>query len=360
VSPTTSVNLEDLARQHEEGDCPRDRWDRYMIVPEGEDKAVPHTRATTMAGALDDRYNLEAWLIRMSLWGLVEAPELYAELCALDPEDAAAINAVAKKAKTAAGGDTARDLGTALHAFCEKADRGQRFYCPPPYDDDVAAYTATLADLGVEVVPELIERIAVIPSLVVAGRFDRVVKFGSRLMVFDIKTGKRDGAVGAKTSIQLALYANAATLYDPKAKKHEPMPEVDRQTAMVAHLPLGKARCDIYFVDIAAGWEAAQHAHWVRAWRKRRDLAEAWNDDVPVNQPDVRRARLVERAKALKAVDGGLAALSVVWPEGLPTLKSGHPHSDTELELVALAIAAAERNVQAAFGPLDPADSLPL
>jgi hypothetical protein len=38
-----------------------DRLDRYLIIPEGGGAPVAHTRATTWASTLDDRYGLERW-----------------------------------------------------------------------------------------------------------------------------------------------------------------------------------------------------------------------------------------------------------------------------------------------------------
>jgi len=39
-----------------------------------------------------------------------------------------------------------------------------------------------------------------------------------------------------------------------------------------ASLPAGQARCELHWLDITAGWEAARLAATVRAWRNRRDL----------------------------------------------------------------------------------------
>jgi hypothetical protein len=54
----------------------RDRWGRYIIPdPEtGEDREW--TRATTIAGVLPDRFNLERWGERMVAYGLAQRDDL--------------------------------------------------------------------------------------------------------------------------------------------------------------------------------------------------------------------------------------------------------------------------------------------
>lgn len=141
------------------------------------------------------------------------------------------------------------------------------------------------------------------PALGVAGTFDRLVTHDGTLMVADLKTG-RDVTYGmGEIAIQLALYANAATIYDAATGEHEPMPEVSKTTALVFHLPVGEGECKIYEVDIAAGWEMAQVCGTVRDWRKRKDLgkviAAASVEPEKVDTPD-RTEWIVERIGALK------------------------------------------------------------
>ena len=64
------------------------------------------------------------------------------------------------------------------------------------------------------------------------------------------------------------------------------MDPVDQQHGIVMHLPVGKGECTLYEVDIAAGWEAVQLAVDVRAWRKRRDLAQQIPAITPAVQMD--------------------------------------------------------------------------
>lgn len=370
MSATQSVDLDELARNHATERCPLDRYDRYLVVPDGEQKAVAHTRATTVAKALDDGYGVTDWKVRTTALGFAMDPILYGRLCTLVPEDMAdvdkgALDKVCEAAKSRAGGDDARENGNILHAFSEHVDRGRsKVRMPPEYERDIAAYRAKLDELEIRIVPELVERQVVLPGQAepIAGKPDRYVHFGSSLKTFDLKTGKIGSYSWLAFAIQLAEYSRAKTFYDAKTKTHEPLPPIDQQTGIICHLPAGKAVCDIYFVDLELGWQATQLALAVRAWRKRGkggELAEAWTSSR-VDQPDVRRARLAERVRAL--VDAGHGAVLVgAWPEGVAFFKAVNEgrapaHTAVELDLIAMAISTVENTVGAPFAAPDRAD----
>ena len=59
-----------------------DQWKRYLIVPQKGGAPVPHTRATTWASTLDDRYGLERWSRRTVALGLARRPDLVAQVAA--------------------------------------------------------------------------------------------------------------------------------------------------------------------------------------------------------------------------------------------------------------------------------------
>lgn len=369
MSPTTtSVDLDELVRMHSEDECPIDkRWKQYLMVPPdgGNDgKAERFTRVTTVAKTLDDGFGVSNWARRLTAVGFAQNPILFAELCATDPGDKGALDDLCEKAKSKAGGDDAADVGKVLHAFSEKVDRGQQIYMPDTYRADIEAYQKVLADLGVEILPEYIERYICLPGIDgftnggVGGRFDRIVGFGSRLMMGDVKTGTLADYSWLPIAIQLALYSRAPTIYNPKTKSHEPMPDVDQDTGLVFHVPAGQARCDVYFVDLNFGWEAAEIALAVRRLRQRKDIAEMHAADRPVADVEIRRQRLVERIAALKKISGGVEALVTLWPKGVAGFRQSSSHTADELDLIALAVSTAENRVQAPFGPLDPADAI--
>ncbi|MGH9001906.1 MAG: hypothetical protein ACRDYV_02140 [Acidimicrobiia bacterium] len=323
-----------------------------MIVPEGDTKAVPHTRVTTVAGTLDDRYALEQWACRMVALGVAGRRDLYAAVAACRPDDKDALNRLVDQAKEAAAASAGANLGTALHAFCERVDLGEEIQIPPPWDADVAAYRTTLAEAGIEVVPGMVERHVVLPSSQIAGKLDRLVTFGSKPMVADLKTGATVDFIGGSAAIQLAHYSRAETLYDAHTHSHTPMPDVDQDTGLIIHLPAGQARATLWFVDLAAGWEAAGHAHWVRGWRKRKDLLEPWQPTSRLDSVIERRAGIVERLETLRDL-GALSRVAALWPPGCPTLKQSQTHTPDQLTAIAHILVKVEAEVGAPFGPLD-------
>jgi hypothetical protein len=92
--------------------------------------------------------------------------------------------------------------------------------------------------------------------------------------VIDLKTG-RDLQYGwLEIAVQLAIYANSDFIYNKVTKEYEPMPPCDRETAIVAHLPVGEGKLTIYEVDIATGWQIADLCYRVRNARKVSGLAK--------------------------------------------------------------------------------------
>jgi len=101
-----------------------------------------------------------------------------------------------------------------------------------------------------------------------------------------------------KWALQLAVYAhslwydhNHEITVDEKGKPtevgckenleaHTRTPigvQLDR--GIIIHLPRMEGKCDLYEIDLKAGWEAVQEAVWVRNWRKRKDLLKPFNPD---------------------------------------------------------------------------------
>lgn len=237
------------------------------------------TRGTTWADTLNDRYNLEQWGARMVARGVAEREDLRMGILAVrDPLALAGkrkLDEFAGQAKDHAGSKYRATIGSAVHEFLESIDGGYEVEVPEPYDQDVAAYVEAKKRGHVQTSANYIERIVTVPALGVAGQIDRVVKLkNSRLpLIADIKTGTDLGYSWTQIAVQLALYAHGETIWDEAQKQHYPMPKVNQNIALVFHLPAREGRCELYGVDIAAGWEAALLAGEVRKWRQRRDLA---------------------------------------------------------------------------------------
>jgi hypothetical protein len=256
----------------------------------------------------------------------------------------------AEEAMQAAKADAKANIGTAVHEFLERIELGDSITVPAPWDKDVAAYQETLASAKLSTVPGMIERTVVLEEFNLAGRFDRIVTFGSYNYIADLKTGETLDWSWGSIAIQLACYAHADSLYDWDTNTHEPMPQVEQDLALVIHLPAGQARCTLHWVDIAKGWEAAQHTHYVRKWRSNiRKLAEPWHPGEPHRDVAYRRNHMQARIDTLRGIDGALAALADAWPADIPTLKQAEQHTAEQLDEIDLILATVEAAVRAPF-----------
>lgn len=252
----------------------RDRWGRPLIIPPNGGKPVPYMRATTLAGVLDDTWGLSKYLQRQVAVGLTKRDDLLLSVAA-HSGDKNKLDDLCEQAAEAAGGSAKATIGTALHTFTERMDRGEPLgsllsEIPAAYADDLTAYGRATQET---LTPLHIEQMVVIDELQVAGTPDRIGLFKRQSIpkIIDLKTGGITYAMG-KIAIQLALYAHGA-LYDPVTGERTEL-VVDREQAIVIHLPAGQGECTLHWVDIAAGWEAASLAGQVRKYRSRKDLSE--------------------------------------------------------------------------------------
>lgn len=258
----------------------RDRWGRYLLPDPLTGEERPWTRATTISGLLDDKWNLEQWGNRMVVLGLLKRPDLIVRAKAVrDPfgySGKRTLNGIVKDAKSAAGSESRANIGTAIHAFTEAVDRGEVVDVPAPYDRDVEVYSETMDRLGIEVVPGWIERIVVNTALGIAGTLDRMVQVPGWDLpcIADVKTGATVHFSEMQHAIQQAIYAYSSHVWDPDAEMLEEMPvQVDRKRALIVHLPAGEAKCDVHVLDIESGWHWANVALQVHASRKVKGMS---------------------------------------------------------------------------------------
>src|SRR5690554_2297101 len=90
----------------------RDRWGRPLVVPPDGGEPVPYTRATTLAGTLDDLYGLMAWKQRQTALGLADRPDLRLAVTA-HRDDKRRLDAICEEAMQAAASTAAATTGTA-------------------------------------------------------------------------------------------------------------------------------------------------------------------------------------------------------------------------------------------------------
>lgn len=301
----------------------RDRWKRYLLPDPytGEERAW--TRASTLARCLADEYQLTGWKLRMVAIGIAKSKDLAAGVLAIkdpdEPEAKKTLKDIVGKAMERAESSRGATFGTALHNFTHRLDRGEpmaSLNAPEPLDADLVEYQATLARYGLGIVPDLIERIVVCPDLGAAGTLDRILSqhpgpFSQcPLTVGDLKTGKTVDWSWLEWAIQLAIYANATHMWDPVTASYIPMPApdvLDRDRALIIHLPVGKATGTVYGVNLIEGYEAAKLAERVRVMRNN-GKGYGWSIN-PVN----REALLIYRVSHADASE-----LARLWDKHHP------------------------------------------
>jgi hypothetical protein len=258
---------------------------RYLLPdPEtGEERAW--TRATTFAETLADRYGLEQWGKRMVAKGIATRDDLRALAAATPLSQKKELNRVAQQALDAVAAKAGANIGTALHEWTAQLDRGEPGDVPMPWGADVIAYRATLTEHSIITHPGLVERIVCLPELGVAGTFDRIVEWYGQLYIADVKTAADLSYSWGSIAVQLALYSRASWAWNEEQQEWGKVLAPERDKGLVIHLPAGQAKCELYWVDLQAGWEAATLAADVRAWRKRTDLAWPIGVDMLARSP---------------------------------------------------------------------------
>jgi hypothetical protein len=271
-----------------EAEPKRDRWGRYLINPPDGGAPVAMTRATTVSGSLKDSSGLIKWAKRQTALGMAQRPDLVAAVATTDPDDKRKLLALAEDAMDAAGSSAAATVGTALHRATELADLG--LDVPEMFAERVAEYRRCLDAAGIEVDPQYVESVLVLWDHQIAGTADRFVKVDGKYYVFDLKTG--ENLYADEYCVQLGIYCLADHVYDIRTETLHPVPDVDRDRAIICHLPAKGGPCTLHWIDISAGREALEHALWVRDWRRRKDLLVPF--DVPeVPNPEPRSLEVV-------------------------------------------------------------------
>lgn len=350
MSATASISLDELPDMRSDEQCPIVNG-RYMMKMPGQSKLSSLQRMTNFVKAVEDTYNLEKWSCRMVAQGIARNDDLRDLVVATRPDDKGALDDICEKAKELAGGNRKSRQGTARHGVAEMIDTGEIGIdmVPEPMRSDVLAYRRALEEAGIEVLQ--VEGYVAHDDLLVAGRFDRIVSFGSQPKILDIKTGSLDW-IGVATAGQLYGYASAPWRYDPTTETCTPMPDIDTDVALVAHCPTGSGTCTLHWVDLAVGKRTFELARDVRELRRCRDVFEEWRPGTRLDSLIERRTNLAARIQALEP--NALRDLAATWPTGLPTLKHATDHTPEQLSAIDDLISLIEDRHQAPFGTPDP------
>jgi hypothetical protein len=295
----------------------RDRWGRYLLPdPEtGEERAW--TRATTFAETLADQYGLTAWKMRNVAKGIAQRDDLRALAAATPITQKKQLDRVAQQAVDAVAAKAGANIGTALHEWTAQFDRLEGPNPPQPWHADLSAYALGLSEHGIITHPGLVERIVCLPDLGVAGTFDRIVEWYGQMYIADVKTAADLSYSWGSIAVQLALYSRASWAWNEEQQEWGKVLAPERDKGLVIHLPAGQAKCELYWVDLEAGWEAATLAADVRAWRKRTDLAWPIGVDMIGRSP-------VQPVLDLAGGDGAEVRASGPAPDRAVTQRDDH------------------------------------
>jgi len=358
---------------------------RYLVRLPGEPKAKTRRRVTTVAKAIEDQSNLRPWHTTMGIVGTFADIKVKAKWAALLAEHPAPWETARDEltgddglieASVAAGGSNdRRDIGTALHRIMHVVNRGDTPNVDGEFADAVRTYQQRLDAEGLRAVPTLTEMSVWIPRYDVVGTFDVVFEHDGRLggkplIMGDFKTGGvtwkpdldyrtkqqkgwRDGHVDSDLSeaMQLAIYGDdsAQIIVWPANSYDEcqllPMPDIDRATGVIIHLPVGENVCTARYLDLEAGRAAVRLAIEVMDMRKVKPLLWRHGPDVPpvpgTPAPDAadnltfERELIATRVRALPQGAVDFLARKVADHGGLPRVsQSASAHLDVWADLL--------------------------
>jgi hypothetical protein len=235
-----------------------------------------YTRVTTHAEALQDSSALTRWKMRRVALGAGRRPDYVMTAASLTAEDRDrdALDDVAEKMLEASGPNAA-DVGTALHAFTDRIDRGEELGAvPEQYVSTLDAYRHAISVLTfVEW-----ECRTVCDELETAGTPDRLGfctipdpdGVTDALRIIDTKTGRVDYSAG-KFSTQLAIYRRSRK-YHPGTGARTSWEELHGKPVsrwgLVVHIPAGAGVAEPLWIDLEHGDRGAEVAQQVRQWRQ--------------------------------------------------------------------------------------------
>lgn len=314
----------------------RDQWGRPLILqPDG--SKVAYTRASTLAGTLDNKTGLHIWDNRNIARGLAVRPDLAAAVAALpsmtgnrrkDAVTSASFNEYLDAAREVAQAHEKANWGSATHGFTEPGMRGNPAV-PERIQADVDSYWARLEEYGIVNVAS--EIFVVNHDLKTAGTFDDLYWVpGFGLCLGDKKTGKKKIH---SVLIQMATYAGSEAYDIATGKstplvdivdwaalgfKERPVSDVNRKWAFFVHIPLGEGVTTFYKADLELGMQAARTAAWVRDFQKQQEgiVWDAHNEIIAGRRVQ-ECVRLMEQAQSLEEMRDIANSFRDVWSDRL-------------------------------------------
>jgi hypothetical protein len=275
-------------------------------------------RVTTFNKAASDTFLIREWDKRIVAEGVAMSRKLQAQIAAVLSEDLspakkkAELQPLADEAQRIAGAKDPAEIGTALHRMRAALDKGRKFAPLEPWDQDLKVYQELLAREGLTPVPEYVERTIVHRGYQVAGTFDGIVRCpDGKLRMMDLKTGRTLEYGWGEIEVQCFVYSDSRVIYNKDSKTYEPMPEIEKDYALVIHLPAGAGQAFSYEVDLQQGKYGADLAKTIWAYRKGRQLPKPRTSvELPPDVSSDHAAFLVRISKATHRQE-----LKDIWQE---------------------------------------------
>lgn len=213
---------------------------------------------TNVAKIGTDTFALEQWKLRQVVAGTLSIVSGDSSLPIGDP-------ITVEAALEAAGTHLAAEAGTAAHSLSERSDRGEEI-ADAGERRQAELWKSALLSAGLQIVPDLMERVIVHPEQRICGRFDRLARRISdgKLVIVDLKTGNSAVRYPHSVATQMAMYVNAplmGTIWEGdsgETSEFEPLPgDLDKNTGYMVHLP-DDGEVAVYGVNVHLGWKVCQ------------------------------------------------------------------------------------------------------
>lgn len=296
-----------IFQHHAAQDVPRDQWGRYSL-PDETGETVGWTRATTFAATLAEAHGLRIWEQRQVVLGMGRRPDLVTLASTIvGPEDKKALGEIVDSAHEAAGTQAKANRGTAVHSAIQRVEQAPDYLTainqvPAELRADVVGYFSAVNAGRLEIIPNLVERVVIIPEYRVAGTPDNYVRCpDGKIRVLDKKTGNLDYA-DIEFAVQLALYANAKALRNYGTSTYEPLPEIATDYAIIAHVVPGTGHTELKRVNIALGWAWARTCAEVMDIRKTKNVITPYIPSAAPSQIVAAGAHPAQQAPATPPV----------------------------------------------------------
>lgn len=298
-----------------------------------EDGRLPYTRASSLSNYVTDHSAVDVWEKRSIIKGLSEREDLAAEAAALPPiigntRDKSTLtrqeklsdkltnqrlDEIGNEAARYANRDYKASWGTAVHGFTDPGPHGD---VPVRMQADVASWYAKTA--GWEFL--LTEAFVRNDLYQAAGTFDHLVRIPWMPELGAIIVDKKTGILHLdQFAIQGNVYATGE-LYDLEKDDgsiiHWPA-EVNQEWAILAHIPLGLGRTDLYLVDLVEGRIDCQVACAVRERRQRDNHGRLFD---PAEEARMHVAGLISNASSREELNAIALEYRPIWTEDLTAL----------------------------------------